>query len=44
LRFQIEVLKYKIEIIMTYGWPYISVRRDDFRAVEEDKWFGVKRL
>jgi len=30
--------------IRTLGWPYIPVRRDDFRAVEEDKWFGVKGL
>ncbi|GEM_PF-1911422 len=30
--------------IKTYGWPYIPVRRDDFGAVEEDKWFGVKEL
>ncbi len=30
--------------IRTFGWPYIPVRRDDFRAVEEDNWFGVKGL
>ena len=30
--------------IKTFGWPYIPVRRDDFGAVEEDKWFGVKWL
>ena len=30
--------------IRTFGWPYIPVRRDDFGAIEEDKWFGVKEL
>jgi len=30
--------------IRTFGWPYIPVRRDDFGAAEEDKWFGMKEL
>ena len=30
--------------IKTFGWPYIPVCRDDFGAVEEDKWFGMKGL
>ena len=30
--------------IRTFGWPYIPVHRDNFGAVEEDKWFEVKGL
>jgi len=30
--------------LRTFGWPCIPVRRDDFGAVEEDKWFGMNEI
>jgi len=35
----------KITVFLrTFGWPMVTVARDDFEAIKEDKWLGMNTI